>query len=310
MKPSFCILLFFIITLSVSAQNVSNDYILYVRDAASFFETKDYTKAATSYSLAFKSNEGKAKPADKYNAARSWALANQPDSAFVQLYQLARNYNYKDIAQITNDPHLINLHNDNRFKPLLELINENKINAEKKLNKPLTAQLDSIFYDNQHYRSMVDAVEHQYGNDSKEVKNLWQTIRRKDSLNVVKVSTIIDKYGWLGADLVGEQGNSALALVIQHAGLPVQEKYLPVMSDAVKNGKASWEDLAFLMDKIEMKNGRPQIYGTQVLLENGHYIVYPIADEINVNHRRTVAGLQSLSVYLKKYKIDYIMPTK
>jgi len=310
MRKIFLSILFFIFAFVSSGQNVANDYAIYTKEANSFFEAKDYAKAATYYSLAFKSNERKALPKDRYNAARSWALANQPDSAFFHLYKLARICNYKDLLHITNDTNLICLHNDKRFKPLLELIKENKTTAEEKINKPLAQQLDSIFHEDQNCRFMVDSVEQKYGIDSKEAQNLWQTIRKKDSINFIKVSYIIDKYGWLGSDAVGEQGNSTLFLVIQHADLLAQEKYLPILKEAVKNGKASAVDLALLTDIIEMQNDRPQIYGTQIQKMSGRYVVYPIYDEINVNKRRATVGLGSIKIYLKNYNIDYLLPTK
>jgi len=310
MKTFLLVLLFFILSFISFAQKTSNDYILFIKEANSFFEAKDFLKAAESYSSAFESNNGVAMPSDRYNAARAYALSAKPDSAFFHLYRLARNNYYKDYLQITNDTCIILLHNDKRYIPLLEIIKENILNAEKKLNKPLTELLDSIFYRNQHFLFMIDSVEQLYGNDSKEVQVLLLEIHKNDSLNVIKVSAIIEKYGWLGSEIVGEQGNSTLFLVIQQASLLTQEKYLPKLSEAYENGKASGQDLALLTDLIERHNSRSQIYGTQVIIIDGKYIVYPISDEINVNRRRAAIGLQPLKIYLKKYNIDYLVPTK
>jgi hypothetical protein len=62
----------------------------------------------------------------------------------------------------------------------------------------------------------------------------------------------LDKYGWLGADVVGGQGNSTLFLVIQHSDQATQEKYLPMMREAVKNGKAQGSSLALLEDRAAL----------------------------------------------------------
>src|SRR5262245_22426742 len=54
-----------------------------------------------------------------------------------------------------------------------------------------------------------------------------------DSTNLVQVETLIKKYGWPGKGFVGTKGNRAVFLVIQHADLKTQEKYLPVLEESV-----------------------------------------------------------------------------
>ena len=64
-------------------------------------------------------------------------------------------------------------------------------------------------------------------------------MERKDSINLIKVMKILDERGWLGKNVVGTQGNQTLFLVIQHADLEYQQKYLPMMREAVKDGNAN-----------------------------------------------------------------------
>ena len=182
--------------------------------------------------------------------------------------------------------------------------------TQASLHKPLVLQLDSIHTEDQTYRRMLMDSVTKYGWESKEIKELGKIIHERDSINLIKVKAILDKYGWLGTDVVGEQGNSTLFLVIQHSNLPTQEKYLPMMKEAVKNGKASGADLALLVDRIEMHNGRPQIYGSQINVKDGKYFIYQIIDEPNVNKRRAEVGLQPLEDYVKMWNIDYKLPAK
>ncbi|MBI3502966.1 MAG: hypothetical protein HY063_14340 [Bacteroidetes bacterium] len=171
------------------------------------------------------------------------------------------------------------------------------LSAFAQKNKPLARQLDSIFNDDQKYREIAM----RFDNDS-----IGRIIRKQDSVNLVKVKVILDKYGWLGADEVGANGNTALFLVIQHADLKTQEKYLPVMKEAVKNKKARASSLALLIDRVEMRNNRPQIYGSQV---QGNSF-YTILDEKNVNKRRAEVGLEPLEDYAKHFGIEYKLPEK
>ena len=80
------------------------------------------------------------------------------------------------------------------------------------------------------------------------------------------------------------------------------------MKDAVKKGNANGSDLALLIDRIEMFNGRPQVYGSQIQYIDGKYTIYKIIDEKNVNKRRSEVGLQPLEEYVKIWNIDYKLP--
>ena len=65
--------------------------------------------------------------ADRYNAACSWAQANQPDSAFHQLYRIVRTGNFADDQSLEADTDLIPLHQDERWKIIIDLAVENKL---------------------------------------------------------------------------------------------------------------------------------------------------------------------------------------
>ncbi len=179
-----------------------------------------------------------------------------------------------------------------------------------KYNEQLANQLDSILRKDQLYRTKIDSLEQNFGDTSKIVRETWDKINQIDSLNLVQVMTIIDKYGWLGSDIVGKNGNLALFFVIQHSPVDTQEKYLPIMQKAVKNGNANGSEFALLVDRVEMFRRRPQIYGSQIQMIDNKYTIYPIIDEINVNKRRAEVGLQPLEEYVKHWKIEYKLPTK
>lgn len=151
--------------------------------------------------------------------------------------QIANYSNYTNYGHITTDPDLNSLHNDDRWKVLLEKIKQNKDKAEVNLNKPLVAILDSIYIEDQKYRQQIDEIEKKFGRQSNEMREHWKVINEKDSINLIKVKSILDKYGWLGTDIIGGQGNNTLFLVIQHADIETQVQYLPMMREAVKMGK-------------------------------------------------------------------------
>jgi hypothetical protein len=175
------------------------------------------------------------------------------------------------------------------------------------LNEMLVKRLDSIHIDDFTYRAQLESIQNKYGGDSKEMKDLWRIIDEKDSLNLIKVEAILNKYGWLGADVVGEQGNATLFFVIQHSNISAQEKYLPVMRDAVKKGNAKASSLALLEDRVALRQGKRQVYGSQVSwnMKTNEYYVLPLEDPENVDKRRATMGLPPLSTYLGNWNLTW-----
>lgn len=297
---SVSILLFF------TAQAQNDEYRQYIRAAETHLMANQYHEAAESYSKAFIALGGKGYENDRYNAACAWALVNNPDSAFFQLFRIATKMDYSDITYLTADKDLNSLHADKRWDELCNIVKVNKDKKEANLDRPLVAILDTVYMEDQQYRRQVNEVEEKYGRDSKEMKDLWKIMEEKDKENLVKVTKILDTYGWLGADRIGEQGNSTLFLVIQHADHKTQLKYLPMMREAVKNNKARPSSLALLEDKVALRDGKKQIYGSQIgRFASGEFYVQPLEDPDNVDKRRAEVGLQPLTEYVSLWQLKW-----
>jgi hypothetical protein len=179
--------------------------------------------------------------------------------------------------------------------------------AQNKVNDSLVIQLALIATEDQTYRAQLETVQSKYGGDSKEMQDLGKIMVEKDSINLIKVKAIIDKFGWLGPDVIGDDGNSTLFLVIQHSDIVTQEKYLPIMREAVKNGKAKASSLALLEDRVALRQGKNQIYGSQVVwdMKTNEYYVLPLEDPENVDVRRSQVGLPPLAVYLNYWQLKW-----
>lgn len=307
MKTTILLLVLLTTTTFSFGQNIAQGYFDLIGKAFSLYSAKDYKNSGLTYSDAFKTYSLNARPGDRYNAACSWALAEMPDSAFFQLEKIAAETNYLNYTRLTNDTDLKSLNNDKRWVSLLAVVKKNKEKAEVNFNKPLVAQLDSIYIEDQKYRLQLNKTEEKFGWDSKEMKNLVKIIDTKDSINGISIKAILDNYGWLGTDVVGEQGNSTLFLVIQHSDQATQEKYLPMMRDAVKNGKARVSDLALLEDRVALKQGKRQIYGSQIgqNTKTKLYYVEPLEDPANVDKRRSDVGLDPIAVYVGYWQIKW-----
>ncbi|MFD2543731.1 DUF6624 domain-containing protein [Lacinutrix gracilariae] len=284
-------------------------YKAFIKTADSLYNTKDYKKSAIAYQNAFDSNAGKAYPGDRYNAACTFALAGDSEKAFYHLIYSAEHprIKYKNYNNITTDSDLNSLHKDEQWEKLVKLVKANKDEAEKDLDKPLVAILDTIYREDQTYRRQIGKIEKKYGRESDEMKKHWELINEKDSINLIKIVKILDERGWLGANVIGNSGNSTLFLVIQHSPLEVQEKYLPMMREAVKIGNANSSSLALLEDRVSLRKGGKQIYGSQVGRdkETGEYYVLPLENPEKVNERRTQVGLGPIEDYISNWGMTW-----
>jgi hypothetical protein len=279
-------------------------YSLLIKEAWGLYEAKDFKRSAQTYSEAF-SLADIGSTTDRYNAACSWALAKEVDSSFVQLFRIAEKGNYSNYAHITTDPDLEILHADERWDKVLEIVKANKEKAEANFDKPLVAILDSIYQEDQGLRRQIREVEEKYGRESDEMKAHWELIGEKDSINLIKIQKILDERGWLGPDVIGRKGNTTLFLVIQHSDLSIQKKYLPMMREAVAKGNARPSSLALLEDRVALRQGEKQIYGSQIGRdqETGEYYVSPLIDPDNVDKRRAEVGLGTLQEYVGRWDI-------
>ena len=284
-------------------------YSEFVKEAWELYESKEYKKSAEKYKEAFDQIDGKAYQSDRYNAACSYALAKDIENSFFHLFRLAENpkTKYKNYGHITTDTDLDILHKDKRWDKLIEIVKSNKEEAEKDLDKPLVAILDSVYKEDQSYRHQIDEIEEKYGRDSEEMKAHWKLINEKDSINLIKIEKILNERGWLGANIIGEQGNSTLFLVIQHSDIETQLKYLPLMREAVKEGNAKSSSLALLEDRVALGQGERQIYGSQIGRdhETGEYFVSPLIDPENVDKRRAEVGLGTIAEYVNYWGMTW-----
>jgi Skp family chaperone for outer membrane proteins len=309
MKKLFLATIFGILFINLTFAQNMDKYVEFVKKADSLYRAKDYKSSAIEYQNAFDANDGKAYPNDRYNAACTFALAGDSEKAFYHLLYSAEHprIKYSNFNHITTDSDLNSLHKSEKWDKLIAIVKANKDEAEKDLDKPLVAILDTIYQEDQTYRRQIGEIEEKFGRESDEMKKHWELINEKDSINLIKIQKILDEKGWLGSNVIGNQGNSTLFLVIQHSPLEVQEKYLPMMRDAVQKGNANSSSLALLEDRVALRKGGKQIYGSQIGRdqETGEYFVSPLIDPENVDKRRAEVGLGPIADYITNWNMTW-----
>lgn len=124
---------------------------------------------------------------------------------------------------------------------------------------------------------------------------------------------LIDKEGWIGSSLIGDDGAHGLWLLVQHMDLApdFQEKCLGLMEKAVAQGEASGQDFAYLTDRVLRARKKPQRFGTQLAMNRrGELEVQECEDFAHVDERRAALGLEPIAVYLAFAKRVYDPATK
>ena len=196
--------------------------------------------------------------------------------------------------------------------------------AQKHFNQQLKNELDFILDTDQLLReysipstsdSRKTEILNKTGYTTADVtKGIWNVINKQDSINLVKVERIIEKYGYPGKSMVGEPTNKAVWYVIQHS--KKISNYFDLIKTAGKQGEIPMTLVAMMEDRKLMYEGKEQIYGTQgagrlIYDQQGKEMffnfIWPIANETHCNERRKAVGFaNTIEEYAKDLEIPYV----
>lgn len=293
-----------VVFLTIFINSYSQKYDDLIEKADSCYQIKEYKLSTNLFKKAFKINS--INPDDLYNGACSAALANDKKNAFIWLNWSIDN-GWTNSNHLKTDSDLTNLYSNKGWDKITEKVQKKSDLLEASYDKPLQKELIEIYNEDQIIRHLYFDAQKKYGYQGKEVDSLGKIMMLKDSLNLIKVVKILDEKGWVGSNKVGGQANATLFLVIQHAYIKTQQKYLPMMKEAVKNGAADSSSLALLEDRVALREGRKQIYGSQVGTNptTKKQYVLPLEDPDNVDKRRAEVGLGTLTEYVQNWNITW-----
>ena len=124
---------------------------------------------------------------------------------------------------------------------------------------------------------------------------------RVDSLNRVAVDSLLQN-GW--PEGLSEESNHTIWLIIDHADVDYQERYLPLVEQQAVCGIISPSNYATLLDRVNVRRQRPQRFGTQTGYKqrDGEVFtyVYPIENFDELDSLRLSVGLDSMHLYLRQ----------
>jgi len=163
------------------------------------------------------------------------------------------------------------------------------------------------------YVGSVDYVEVDCNKKSEILSEVYisdQKIRRENNLikyakedhrNQELIISIIEKCGMPTLNEVNQEQMDAIWLGLQHTENKYRIKYFPLIEKAVNHGDLRKEQYALMKDRILMDEGKPQIFGSQII--NGK--LYDLEAPETVNARRQEMGLEPIEDYLKRFDITF-----
>ena len=292
-----------------AAEEGEQTYFEVVLAAHQAYDNQEWGASVALYDRAFSMRSPQA--GDLYDAACAAALGGDAAKATAWL-RAAADQGWSDFDWMEQDEDLASLREGSAWQATLADLRARNERFEAGLNTKLRDELAGILTADQDLRRRHGSVLAEFGPDSAEIEQLKKQIHETDARNQERVLAIIDEVGWPGRSLVGDAGSQAAFLVIQHAPLEIQERYLPLMRQAVEESELEPADLALLEDRVLVRKGLPQIYGSQVQCDPktwDHCYVLPIRDEATVNVLRARVGLEPLQQYLAQWDITWTPPT-
>lgn len=257
--------------------------------ADSLYILKQYAQAAQNYSVALKQIELTAHKTREQlefseitmiNAASCFAYAGQPDAAFVVLNKMVAcaKPNRESYTQFKSELKQLQIElafikKDVRWNYLFNEIDRRTLIAEKKINQPLKSRLDSIFMKRQYAPPTAES--------------------QKDTTGILFIERLLNTRGWPYEDSIGEYAANQFFHTVLNGNF-FDHQHINSLREAVAKGQAEAYMLAYLEDALLLREGKKQIYGTQVKKDKSDPHIW---DKENVNSRRKYLGLEPIEDY-------------
>jgi hypothetical protein len=283
----------------------SSEYKRFIKLAEAAYNAKHYDTSVKYYAAAFATEAGKGLPDDRYNAACSWALAGNIDSAFYNLFAITQLAGYRNYAHLMSDEDLESLHQYKAWDVLRKQVLANLRRRDPVIDVTLADELEDILVLDQRYRNKLDETYRLYGKESRKAKALTDTLRKYDAQNLKRIKALLDSRGWIPRSQIGSEGVTTVFLVLQHADSATHSKYLPMLHSAVLSGELPKDEFALFEDRTRLEQGKKQLYGSQIMCHNDSCYVLPLEDPILVDERRRSMGLGPLATYVKQWNIAW-----
>ncbi len=289
--------------------------------AETFYADKNFKKAFKNYDAAFK--ELPDASALIYMHATLAAAQTGKKEAAVDWLQKCLRKGWLNVDGVLNDKTLKT--KIGKTEEWLRISKELVKQQDKRLTKQgkyesIRKKLEEVYDDNQDVlREMTDF----WGTNPKDTLSIVQKYRLADSThkrNLKKVTDILDKYGWVSVEQVGEKAQRAQFLAMYYGDVKTVKKYFP----RVNEHKILTTQYAMLSDKFYSQTyfSRTQYYTDASGSEMKRFVSNPPQYKLakndadykrwndknaswlkDINRKRAKVGLEPLELQAKKEAI-------
>ena len=126
---------------------------------------------------------------------------------------------------------------------------------------------------------------------------------RVDREHLARLRAIVGEHGWPTISRVGKDAEDAAWLLVQHApDVAFQKRCLALMREAGESEVCA-RHLAYLEDRVNVREGRPQRFGTQLRQgAEGEWEAAPLAEPERVDELRASVQLEPLREYVERFR--------
>jgi hypothetical protein len=288
-----------IIILSAIGTSYAQDYVFYTRQADSLYNKGYYQKAADTYKQAVN--------------VHSNINDNEKDPFFWNVYEgLLNCYNnmsmtdsvfkYMEVAimqgnssyQLFTNSRFYREYSDPRMNRLMALSDSIYIKNNPTADHEVGLVLRHMRLEDHVVRQEMEIMEIRKVGKRK-MDSIYAVAMRIDSMNMIRLVPILEKYGYPSVDVVGNDFTAITTplVVLQHADLKYQKKYYRLVKKAASTGDIPMFSYAFITDQILVAMGKKQLYGTQYRYnEKGQAERYPIKNPKQLHQRLATANLE------------------
>lgn len=255
-----------------------DDYWRMVFHADSLYEQHLYPEAKQYYRLAFTSDKY-ILPSHLSGVSRKMAaIGDEKEATSLLLHRMKMENDFYEASACCTNTAL-----RDSFA-----LREQRWNYDLNLKEQLEQMLES----DQHDRILWNQAAAAHPSDKVRTEKLARMAMATDSLNLEAAYDVLQAHGFPGKESVGNIASMAVWLVFQHADLDHQKRFLPQMEEAVAKGCIEPTYLAMLKDRIDVREGRPQKYGTQIAADGK---LAPVLDAGRLNEWRSEVGLPPIT---------------
>lgn len=156
------------------------------------------------------------------------------------------------------------------------------------------------------------ARERAFGSGGTVVKEDAQRMIAVDAENLAWLRPLVQAHGFPTEAEVGTDGVENAWLLVQHADEDplFQASVLALLKDRAGTDAIPLHMYALLEDRVRLAQGKEQLYGSQITVRDGAYVLKPTEDMAQLDARRKSMKLMPIDDYLCVIKASYGAPSE